>query len=75
MLIDVSDKVQDNDFELQPEHIKTWESESGFIPNASVVLFRFGWSSFHYGNRTGYMGFGTGNSAELNFPGKSKSIL
>lgn len=72
LLIDVSDKVQDNDFELQPEHITAWESENGSIPKASVVLFRFGWSSLHYDNRTAYMGFGTSNSSELNFPGLSK---
>jgi kynurenine formamidase len=75
VLIDVSDKVQDNDFELQPEHITTWESEYGSVPNASVVLFRFGWSSLYYDNRKAYMGFGTSNSSELNFPGKLKSIL
>jgi len=75
VLIDVSDKVQDNGFELSPEHITTWESENGPLPNGSVVLIRFGWSSLYYGNRTAYLGFGTSNSSELNFPGKSKSIL
>ena len=75
MLIDVSDEVEDNDFELKPEHITTWESENGPIPDGSVVLFRFGWSSLHYGNRTAYLGYGTSNTSELNFPGKSKSIL
>lgn len=75
MLIDVSDRVEDNDFKLTPEHITTWESENGPILNGSVILFRFGWSSLHYGNRTAYLGFGTSNSSELNFHGKPKSIL
>jgi len=75
VLIDVSDKVENNDFELTPDHITTWESVNGPIPNGSVVLFRFGWASRHYGNRTAYLGYGTSNSTELNFPGNSKSIL
>jgi len=71
VLIDVSDRVAGNDFELTPEDITTWESENGPIPNGSVILIRFGWSSLHYDNRTAYLGFGTSNSSELNFPGLS----
>jgi kynurenine formamidase len=75
VLIDVSDNVEGNDFELEPEHIMTWESKHGPIPYGSVVLVRFGWSSLHYDNRTAYFGYGTSNTSELNFPGKSKSVL
>jgi kynurenine formamidase len=71
VLIDVSAKVEHNDFELTSADIRAWESEHGAIPNGSVVLFRFGWSSLHYENRTAYLGFGSSNSSELNFPGKT----
>jgi kynurenine formamidase len=71
VLIDISDKVEDNDFELQPEDIRHWECEHGAIPSGSVVLVRFGWSSLHYDNRTAYFGFGSSNSSELNFPGET----
>lgn len=71
MLIDISSKVQDNgDFELEREEIIEWESEHGKIPQESIVLFRFGWSSRYYDNRTAYFGFENSNSSEMHFPGK-----
>jgi kynurenine formamidase len=70
VLIDISDKVEDNDFELQPEDIRHWECEHGAITSRSVVLIRYGWSSLHYDNRTAYFGFGSSNSSELNFAGE-----
>jgi kynurenine formamidase len=71
VLIDISNKVQGNaDFVLEREDIKEWESQHGAIPDESIVLFRFGWSSRYYDNRTAYFGFGNSNSSEMNFPGK-----
>jgi kynurenine formamidase len=71
VLIDVSDKVENKrDFELEREDIKAWEDLHGRIPDGSVVLFRFGWSSRYYYNRTAYFGFESGESSKMNFPGK-----
>jgi kynurenine formamidase len=71
VLIDISYKVQDNgSFVLEREDINEWESQHGILPNESIVLFRFGWSSRYYDNRTAYFGFENSNSSEMNFPGK-----
>ncbi|XP_069687443.1 kynurenine formamidase-like [Periplaneta americana] len=71
-LIDVSEKVQgNNDFELQRKDIEEWEDEHGQLPDDSILLIRFGWSSRYYDNRTEYFGLEKSNASELSFPGLS----
>jgi kynurenine formamidase len=71
VLIDVSEKVKHNDFEITAEDIVAWEKENCPLPRGSVVLIRFGWSSQHYYNRTAYFGFVSNSSSEMHFPGKT----
>jgi kynurenine formamidase len=75
VLIDISHKVTYNDFEIKADDIKAWENKYGPIPNGSVVLIRFGWSSRHYANHTAYYGLVNSNSSEMHFPGKTIKIL
>jgi len=71
VLIDVSEKVKHNDFEITAEDIMAWEKKHCPVPRGSVVLIRFGWSSLHYYNRTAYFGFVSNRSSEMHFPGKT----
>jgi len=71
VLIDVSEKVKYNDFQITAKDIIAWEKEHCPIPTGSVVLIRFGWSSLHYDNHTAYFGFVNSSSSEMHFPGKT----
>ena len=66
----MSHLVNDPNFELQPEHITSWEREHGKIPRKCIVLVSFGWSGKYYDDRDTYYGFNRTQEHELNFTGK-----
>ncbi len=70
VLIDISEKVKCNDFEIKAEDIIALEKEHGPIKRGSVVLICFGWSSLHYDNHTAYYGLVNSSSTEMHFPDK-----
>jgi len=74
VLIDVSEKVKHNDFQITAEDIIAWEKEQCAIPRGSVVLIRFGWSYLYCDNRTAYLGFVNSNPSEMHFPGNATQI-
>ena len=46
ILVDVAERAAENaDYQLATAELLEWEGRHGPIPNGSVVLLRFGWSS------------------------------
>lgn len=66
-MIDISNEVTHADFELLPIHLDEWVRLHGPIPQDSIALIKFGWSS-RYPDRLKY--FGSKNSP-YHFPGIS----
>ncbi|XP_075236398.1 isatin hydrolase-like [Lycorma delicatula] len=70
-LLDMRNETTNNpEFLLKPEHIIEWENEYGPIPNNSVLLINFGWSSRWY-NKNSYLGL-MNDGTRCHFPGISK---
>ena len=72
VLIDVSEKMKYNDFQITAEDIIAWEKEHCAIPRGSVFVIRFGWSSVHCDNSTAYFVFVNRSSYEMQFPVKAR---
>ena len=70
--VDVSAKAKaDRDYLVNVSDFQAWETQSGKIPDDSIVLLQTGWSE-HWNDRLKYLGTdkrGAEAVAELHFPG------
>ncbi|KAL3861102.1 hypothetical protein ACJMK2_007174 [Sinanodonta woodiana] len=70
VVINVKDKViNDSDYMVNVDDLKSWESKYGRIPNGAVILMNSGWS-MRYPNKTLVFGSSTPNdTSSFHFPG------
>jgi kynurenine formamidase len=69
--IDVSDNVNDADYQITIKDLTDWESENGKIPDGCIVLLQTGYGKY-WPDALKYLGTakrGTEGVAELHFPG------
>lgn len=71
VMIDVTAKAQDRDYEISVDDIKVWETANGRIPEGSIILFRTGFGS-RWPDKKAYLGTdqnGPEAVKDLHFPG------
>ncbi len=71
VLIDVSTKAADRDYEITVDDIKAWEAANGKIPEWSIIMFRTGFAS-RWPDKKTYLGTdqkGPDAVKDLHFPG------
>src|SRR5690606_6870559 len=71
VVVDVTARVDDADYQLTVGDLADWEAAHGRIPDGAIVLVRTGWDA-RYGDRAAYLGtdrVGPEAVPELHFPG------
>lgn len=71
VVIDVSAKAADRDYEITTDDIKAWESVNGRIPEWAIIIFRTGFGS-KWPDKKAYLGTdqkGPDAVKDLHFPG------
>ena len=71
VVIDVSAKAADRDYEITADDIRSWEAANGKLPEWSIILFRTGFGS-RWPDKKAYLGTdqkGPDAVKDLHFPG------